>query len=126
MKLPTVQAAERRITIVGAALRSCLRPLTATLMLCFTWLLFLLLGGVGLLPKPLSQHAPYSLHRYPMIEASAEIAFSFAVVALLVCIVAALTTLDARRRAERPLLWHVATALLVLFATVFTLAVRID
>jgi len=115
MQLPTVQAVERKITVVGAALRYCLRFLTPATIFYFVFALCLRLGAVKWLPEPWSLRSLFVPGRYLVISEAAYFTSALGLIALLICIVAAFTTLDDRLRMQRPLFRHVVVAVIAAF-----------
>lgn len=116
MHLPTVQSVERKISLVGAALRYCLRFLSpATLFFLFVTVV-LHLGAVTWLPLPLSTSI---YRRYIAVEAASNLTAALGGVGLLICIVAALATLDPEVRKRTPLLRHGLIACVALLQNLF-------
>ena len=118
MRLPTAHAVERKITVVGAALRYCLRFLTPATFFFFVFALCLRLGAVKWLPEPWSSRALFAPGGYVVISEAAYFTSALALISLLICIVAAFTTLDDRMRSQRPLFWHFVVGVLVALGSV--------
>lgn len=109
MHLPIVQAAERNISVVGAALRYCLRFVTPATSFLFLVTVALQMGAVRWLPLPFSAQMPFG-RRFIAVEEASNLTAAMGGIGLLICIVAAIATLDAQFRERRPLYWHFAIA----------------
>lgn len=106
-------AAAQKVTVVGSALRYCLRFLTPATIFFALLTLVLWCGGVQRLPIPYSAHPAGNFRSYIAVEEAANLTVELAFIVQLMCIVATLTTFDDRVREQRPVYWHFVAALLV-------------
>lgn len=113
MHLPAVQAVERNMALVGSALRYCLRFLTPSTVFFLLLTIALDAGAVNWLPLPYSARVPFG-RRYIAVDEASNLTAALGGVALLVCIVSAVATLDDDARKRMPSPWHLITGWIAL------------
>lgn len=108
----------RRLTLVGLALRYCLRFITPATSFFFLLAVAFRLGAAQWIPEPTPTTTLFLSWRDVVIAEAANFASALGAVSALACMAAALTTLDDRQRAERPLWRHMVVALVAMLGGV--------